>query len=279
VVGVIGHFNSGCTIPASEVYHRSGVVTLTPASTNTFVTDRGYPDVFRVCGRDDQQGRKAADFIADVLRARKAAVYDDKTAYGKGLADECEKALQGRVEVAIREGFDVTERNFRPYLTKLRDGGVDVWYFGGIFEQAAPMRIQASQLGIRAPLMSGDGVHGYQRDFIDKVGAAAEGTLTTFPDTTKAPGYADFLARFTARFGEEPGPYAIYAYSATRILLEAIEKAGSTEGAKVAMTIHALSFDTPVGRIEFDEKGDVKALDYYSVWVVREGKHVLYGAP
>lgn len=277
VVGVIGHFNSGCTIPASEVYHGAGVVTITPASTNTYVTDRKYPDVFRVCGRDDQQGKTAAYYISDVMKAKKVAVYDDKTAYGKGLADECAKGLAGRVEVVIREGFDVTERNFRPYLTKLKEAGVDVWFFGGIYEQAAPMLLQASQLGIKAPMMSGDGVHGYQADFIDKVGAAANGTLTTFPDTTANPGYADFSRRYEERFKTAPGPYAIYSYAAARILLEGIAKAGSTEGAKVAAALHGGSFETPLGTIAFDEKGDVRAMDYYKVWVIRDGKHALAG--
>lgn len=277
VVGVVGHFNSGCTIPASEKYHEAGIVTITPASTNTYVTDRKYADVFRVCGRDDQQGRTAAYYVSDVLRAKRVAVFDDKTSYGKGLADECAKNLEGRVEVVIREGFDATERNFRPYLTKLKDANVDVWYFGGIYEQAAPMLIQASQLGIKAPMMSGDGVHGYQADFIDKVGAAANGTLTTFPDTTANPGYAEFVAKYRARFDAEPGPYAIYSYASAHILLEGVKAAGAADGRKVAAAIHAGTFQTPLGPIAFDDRGDVKALDYYKVWVIRDGKHVLSG--
>jgi branched-chain amino acid transport system substrate-binding protein len=276
VAGVVGHFNSGCTIPASEKYHAAGVVTITPASTNTYVTDRGHPDVFRVAGRDDQQGTTAARFIAEVLKAKRVAIYDNKTAYGKGLADECAKALQGKVEIAIREGFDETERDFRPYLAKLKDANVDVWYFGGIYEQAAPMLIQASQLGIQAPMMSGDGVHGYPKDFIEKVGAACEGTYTTFPDVTKAPGNAAFREKYRAKFRDDPGPYAIYSYTSTDILLRGIEAAGSTDGAKVAAAIHAGTFDTPVGSVAFDAKGDVKALDYYAVWVIRDGKHVLH---
>jgi branched-chain amino acid transport system substrate-binding protein len=278
VVGVVGHFNSGCTIPASEKYHGAGIVTITPASTNVFVTDRKYADVFRVAGRDDQQGTAAAKFVRDVLKAKKVAVFDNRTAYGKGLADEFVKGLDGKVEVLVREGFDETERNFRPFLTKLKEAAPDLWYFGGIYEQAAPMLIQASQLGITTPMMSGDGVHGYDLDFIAKVGAPADGTFTTFPDTTKAPGYEDFVKRYRERFNAEPGPYAIYSYASASILFEGIVKAGSTEGPKVAAAIHAGSFDTPVGKIEFDEKGDVKALDYYSVWVIRDRKHVLYGS-
>jgi branched-chain amino acid transport system substrate-binding protein len=273
VFGVVGHFNSGCTIPASDIYHRSGIVTVTPASTNPFVTDRGYPDVFRVCGRDDSQGKSAADFIADVLKAKKVAVFDDKTSYGKGLADYVAKYLQGRVQVVLREGFDKSETNFHPYLTKVAESGADLWYFGGIFSTAAPMLIQAGQMGIKAPLMSGDGVHGYQADFIDKVGPAAEGTFTTFPEISGD----DFIKRYKGKFNLDPGPYAIYAYTSANILLEGLAKAGSTEDAKVAAAIHSTTFHTPVGDIEFDPHGDVK-VNPYKVWVIKGGKHVLYGA-
>jgi branched-chain amino acid transport system substrate-binding protein len=276
VVGVVGHFNSGCTIPASEEYNRAGIPCITPASTNTYVTDRAYSGVFRVCGRDDQQGNTAAKFLGEVYGAKRVAVYDDKTAYGKGLADMLAKGLEGKAEVVIREGFDVTERNFRPYLTKLKEAKVDVWYFGGIYEQAAPMLLQARQLGIEAPMMSGDGVHGYQADFLDKVGEGATGTLTTFPDTTANPGYKDFVAKYKKRFNGDPGPYAIYSYASANILLAAIEKAGSTDGAAVSAAIRSTTHATTLGPIEFDEKGDVKALDYYSIWTVKDGKHVLY---
>ena len=139
------------------------------------------------------------------------------------------------------------------------------------------MLIQASQLGIKAPMMSGDGVHGYQADFIDKVGAAANGTLTTFPDTLAAPGYAEFSRRYRERFKAEPGPYAIYSYASAGILLESARKAGSMDGEKVAAAMHAGKFETPLGTIAFDEKGDVKGADYYKVWVIKDGKHVLHG--
>ncbi len=275
VVGVVGHFNSGCTIPASEIYHTNGVPVITPASTNTYVTDRGYADVFRVCGRDDQQGAAAARFVVDVLKARRVAVFDNRTAYGKGLADEFVRNLEAKVEVAVREGFDEKERNFRPYLSKLKDAEVEVWYFGGIYDQAAPMLTQARQLGVSAPMMSGDGVHGYKEDFLDKVGEGANGTLTTFPDTEAAPGYKSFMERYAARFKGEPGPYAIYSYTAATLLLEAVQRAGSAEGAKVAAALHGGTFDSPLGKFEFDARGDVKA-NPYRVWVVKDGRHALH---
>ncbi len=275
VAGVVGHFNSGCTIPASEQYHDAGVPVITPASTNTFVTDRGYPDVFRVCGRDDQQGIVAASFVAEVLKVNKVAVFDDRTAYGKGLADEFAKGLGDRVEVAVREGFDATERNFRPYLAKLKEAGVDLWYFGGIYDQAAPMLIQARQLGITAPMMSGDGVHNYPVEFLAKVGDGANGTLTTFPNTAAAPGYNAFVEKYKTRFEKDPGPYAIYSYVAANILIEGISQAGTTDGADVATVLHEKTFDTPLGDVAFDDKGDVK-VNPYTVWIVKDGKHVVH---
>lgn len=277
VAGVVGHFNSGSTIPASENYNNAGIVMITPASTNEEVTDRGLPLVFRVCGRDDQQAPAAANYIADVLKAKRVAVFDDKTAYGKGLADNVEKGLAGRAEVVLREGFDKAERNFRPYLAKLKDANVDVWYFGGIFEQAAPLLMQARQAGITAPMMSGDGVHGYQQDFLDKVGAGAEGTFTTFLNTEGAPGYAGFVDRYKKRFsGKEPGPYAMYSYAAATVILQGIQTAQSTDGAKVAAAIHAGTFDTPIGAAKFDAKGDIVVEGGgYVVWVVKGGRHVL----
>jgi len=282
VVGVIGHFNSGSTIPASEIYDRAGIVTITPASTNEYVTDRKLPTVFRVCGRDDQQSACAAEFVVNVLKAKRVAIFDNKTAYGKGLADGFERNVQGKVEIAMRAGFDEKIRNFSTYLAELKEKNVDVWYFGGIYEQAAPMLLSARELGITAPMMSGDGVHGYKEDFLDRVGAAGDGTLTTFPNTEAAPGYGPFVERYRAKFGAdaEPGPYAIFSYTAASILLQGVADSGTADGRKVAEAMHAGAYQTPLGSIEFDEKGDVKTTSSgsYVVWVVKDGKHVLWGA-
>jgi branched-chain amino acid transport system substrate-binding protein len=275
VVGVVGHFNSHCTQPASDLYAKKSIVMITPASTNVFITDRKLPGIFRVCGRDDQQGRTAADHVVGVLGAKKVAVLDDRTTYGKGLADAFAASVGDRARIVVREGFSVDERNFRPYLAKVKDEGAEVWYFGGIYEQAVPLVNQAKQVGVTAPMMSGDGVHGYQAEFIDQLGPAADGVLTTFPNTEGVAGYADFMKRYEERFKTRAGPYAIYSFAAAKILIESIRDAGTTDGAKVAAAVRARPHDTPVGAVEFDEKGDVKATDYYSVWVLKGGKHVL----
>lgn len=281
VIGVVGHFDTGLTLPASEVYARAGVVMITPASTNEYVTDRKLPTIFRACGRDDQQAAAAAKFVVDVLKAKKVAIFDNKTPYGKGLADNFERDVKGKVEIAVREGFDKSERNFRQTLSRVKDADVDVWYFGGIYDQAAPLLIQARQLGITAPMMSGDGVHGYVDDFVKKVGQGAEGTLTTFPNTEAAPGYADFMKRYKAKFpGKEAGPYVIYSYVAASILIQGIAQAHSTKGVDVAAAIHKGKYETPLGSMEFDEKGDVKSgqTGSYVIWNVKDGRFVLYGS-
>jgi branched-chain amino acid transport system substrate-binding protein len=278
VSGVVGHFNSGCTDPASLIYNEAHVPMITPASTNVKVTQKGYKGVFRVCGQDDQQGHTAADFVAGTLKLKKIAILDDRTEYGKGLADLFEKHLGGRVQVALHDGVDKDSDNFRPYLTKIKESGAELVYFGGIYHQAVPLIRQARDAGMTMPFMSGDGVHGYPVDFIEKLGPLAEGVYTTFPNVEAAPGYAGFMKKYTERFKTESGPYAIYSFAAATILLESMQKAGTTDGVKVAEAIHAGSFDTPAGKIEFDAKGDIKASDYYTVWVIRGGKHVLYGS-
>ncbi len=277
VVGVVGHFNSGVTLPASEIYHEHGVPCITPASTNVPVTERGYREVFRVCGRDDDQARVAADFVANVLKPKRVAILDDRTSYGQGLAEDFVRALGDRVPVAFHEGFQSNETNFRPYVEKVKSSGADLLYFAGIYTQGAPLLIEARSMGITIPMMSGDGVHGYQKDFLDRVGAGAEGTITTFANTQAAPGYPAFVEKYRKRFSAEPGPYAIYSYIAANALLDAVRLAGSTDHANVIEALHANEFETPAGKIRFDEKGDVRGIEYI-VWVVTDGRHVPYTA-
>ena len=275
VAGVIGHFNSGCTIPASNIYKEAGIPMITPASTNVKVTDRRFTNVFRICGRDDQQGATAADHVANVLKLKKVAVLDDRTAYGKGLADAFEKSLGTRAEVVLHDGFDKETTNFRPYLTRIKDKGAELVYFGGIYDQGVPLVQQAREAGLIVPFMSGDGVHGYAKEFIEPLGAACEGTFTTFPNTEAAPGYAEFTKKYKEKFGVEPGPYAIYSYACAQVLLDAIAKAQGTDAGKVCAAIHSSTFTTPVGDIAFDDQGDVKTSGYYKVWVIKGGRHVL----
>lgn len=268
VVGIIGHWNSSSTIPASEVYHAANIPMITPASTNPAVTDRGYANVFRVCGRDDQQGRVAAEFVLRSLRARKVAVLHDKTTYGQGLANEFRKALNGQVEEVYYGGIVQGDKDFRGVLTTIASKKPDAYFFGGIYPEAGLMVQQAKEVGLAAPMISGDGT--IDPVFIQIAGAAADGTYLTFsPDTTKLPSVQGILKRYREKFGE-PGPYSFYAYDAANMLFTAIAKSGTTEGGTVSATLHGLSYDGITGKIQFDAKGDLLATKYV-IWVTTHG--------
>jgi len=269
VVGVIGHWNSSASIPASEVYHRSGIPMITPASTNPQVTDRGYSNVFRVCGRDDQQGKVAAEFVVTQLKARRVAILHDKTTYGQGLADEFKKALGNRAEVVYYDGIIQGDKDFRGVLTTVASKKPDVFFFGGIYPEGGLLVKQAKEVGLSAPMVSGDGV--IDPVFVQIAGTAADGTYLTFsPDMTKLPSAQEILKKYRARYGE-PGPYSFYAYDAAQVLLQGIQKAGTMDGFAVSQAIHTSSYDGITGRIQFDKKGDLTQTQYV-VWITKDGK-------
>jgi branched-chain amino acid transport system substrate-binding protein len=278
VVAVIGHYNSGVTIPASKEYRKRGIPMLTPAATNIDITDdahaNGYETVFRICGRDDVQGRTGAEFVAKVLKLERVAVFHDKTAYGKGLADGFRDALlEFGVTVTMSEGFSNQEKNFRPFLPKLRDGDPQLWYFGGIHNQGGPLARQAKESGIHIPFMSGDGV--FHPEFLKKAGAKAEGAYFTFPDIYATEEAKDFAKRYEARWEKEKGPYSVYSYVTANILFESIAKAASSDGAEISKAMRGMEHDTVIGPISFDAKGDVTR-SIYTIWVVKDGKFSLY---
>jgi branched-chain amino acid transport system substrate-binding protein len=269
VLGVVGHWNSSASIPASEVYARAPIPMITPASTNPQVTDRSYPNVFRVCGRDDQQGRVAAEYVSEELRAKRVAVLHDKTTYGQGLADQFKNALGSRVEVVYYGGIIQGDKDFRGVLTTVAGKKPDLFFFGGIYPEGGLLVRQAKEVGLMVPMMSGDGV--IDPVFIQIAGEAAEGTYLTFtPDTAKMPGAQNVIDRYRSLYGE-PGPYSLYAYDAANVLLKGIQQAGAPEGRKVSETIHHLTHEGVTGRIEFDQKGDIPKIQYV-VWQTRHGK-------
>jgi len=269
VVGVIGHFNSSCSIPASDVYNRAGIPMITPGSTNPQLTDKGYRNVFRVCGRDDQQGNVGAKYVSQVLKLKRVAVLHDKTTYGQGLADEFKRFL-GDVEVVYYGGIVQGDKDFKMILTAVKNKRPELIFFGGIYPEAGLLVKQAKELGLNAPFMSGDGT--IDAKFIEIAGpASAEGTLLTFsPDPNNIPSAKSFLEHYRAKFGEV-GPYSIYAYDATNIFLTAIREAKSTEGKLIVDTLHAMEFEGALGKLKFDAKGDV-TVSPYVVWITRNGK-------
>jgi branched-chain amino acid transport system substrate-binding protein len=250
---------------------------VSPGSTNPQFTEKGYDNVYRVCGRDNQQGRVGAQFVTDRLKLKRVAVIHDKTTYGQGLADEFKKALGASVEVVYYGGIMQGDKDFKSVLTSIREKNPELIFFGGIYPEAGLLVRQARELGIKAPFMSGDGT--IDPKFIEIAGAgAAEGTYLTFsPDPNNIPSAKDFIKNYAAKFGEI-GPYSIYAYDAANILLSAIREANSTEGKAIIDKLHTSEFSGATGKIRFDAKGDITAAPYV-VWITKNGKFEEYWKP
>jgi branched-chain amino acid transport system substrate-binding protein len=277
VVGVIGHFNSSCSIPASDVYNRAGIPMISPGSTNPQFTEKGYKGVFRVCGRDNQQGKVGADFVIKNLKLRQVAVLHDKTTYGQGLADEFKKALGDNVKVVYYGGIVQGDKDFKMILTAVKEKKPELIFFGGIYPEAGLLVKQSRELGLTSGFMSGDGT--IDPKFIEIAGnEAAEGAYLTFsPDPINIPSAKEFIIKYQSKIGEI-GPYSVYAYDAMNILLTAIGEAGSTEGKAVIDKLHSVEFNGALGRISFDSKGDVIEAPYV-VWITKNGKFVEHWKP
>lgn len=283
IVGMVGHFNSSASIPASAVYNASDIPMITPASTNPRLTDQGFWNVFRVCGRDDQQGKVAADFVGGQLKLKRVAILHDKTTYGQGLAEEFRKSLAAypTIEVVSFDGITQGDKDFRGILTSIKGKSPELFFFGGVFPEGGQLAKQAKEVGLTAPMLSGDGV--IDPKFIEIAGAAAEGTFLTFtPDPEKMPEAKGFLEKYKAKHGAELAPYAIYSYDAANILLTSLaeaEKEGKlNDGKRVAEIIRGIKYNGALGHIEFDEKGDVKQSPYI-VWITKNGKFEEFWKP
>jgi branched-chain amino acid transport system substrate-binding protein len=269
VVGVVGHFNSSCSIPASEVYHKAGIPQISHASTNPKLTDQGFENVFRVCGRDDQQGKAAGDFAVQKLKVKRVAVIHDKSTYGQGFAEEFKKNLGPGVEVVAYEGITKGEKDYSPVVTKIKSANPDLIFFGGIYTEGGLLVRQYKAMGGTAPFIGGDGI--MSEEMLKIGGPATEGTYATFgPDTKEVPSAKGFNENYRKKFGE-PGVYSVYAYDAANILLQSIQTVGSTDGKKLIPSIRAIDYNGALGHIQFDAKGDVKDSPYV-VWKVEGGK-------
>ena len=270
VVGVIGHFNSSCSIPASKVYMDGGIPELTPSTTNPQFTEQGYWNVFRVCGRDDQQGKVGAEFVAEGLKKTKVAVIHDKTTYGQGITDVFRKSI-GADKVVYYGSIIQGDKDFKSVLTAVKSAKPEVIYFGGMYPEGGLMVKQAREVGLDAVFVGADGA--MDAKLIEIAGPGAEGFYMTFtPDPAGMDSAKSFLDEYTKKFGE-PGPYSIYAYAATDILLRAIDETKSTDGKTLAGYMRKNGFDGPLGRVEFTEGGDNKNA-HYVVWEVKGGKFV-----
>jgi branched-chain amino acid transport system substrate-binding protein len=259
---VIGHYNSGVTIPSSEVYQENGVLQITPASTNPTVTERKLWNIFRVCGRDDQQGQVAGEYLAKHFKGKKIAIVHDKTTYGKGLADETKKTINkaGMKEV-LYEGVNTGEKDYSALVSKIKQSGADLIYWGGLYTEGGLIVRQMRDQGVKAPLMGGDGIT--SDEFASVGGPGVEGTLMTYgPDPRNKPDAKKVVEEFRAK-KFEPEAYTLYSYAGVQIIKQAAEAAKSLDPKKVAEKMHSgMPFKTVLGDISFDKKGDITKLDY-----------------
>src|ERR1700734_3180034 len=263
---VIGHFNSGVTIPASEVYADNGVLEITPSATNPKITERGLWDIFRTCGRDDQQGKLWADLALGELKDKKIAIIHDKTTYGQGLADAARGFMNagGKKEV-LYEGVNTGEKDYSAIVSKIKASGADYLMWGGLQTEGGLIVRQMRDQGMQTIMISGDGIT--SDEFSQIGGPGVEGTLMSFgPDPRKNPSAKDIVAEFKAK-NFDPEAYTLYAYAAVQIMKQAAEKAKSLEPKKVAEAMHSgMPFHTVIGDISYDKKGDRTTVDY--VWYV-----------
>jgi branched-chain amino acid transport system substrate-binding protein len=276
VVFVAGHFCSGSSIPASAVYNEEGILQISPASTNPQLTEQGLENVFRVCGRDDQQGTFAGNYVVDNNVGSKVAIIHDKTPYGKGLADEFKRQLNARgVTETMYEAITAGDKDFTALITKMKNAGVDLIYLGGYHTEAGLIARQAKEQGIDATMMSGDAL--VTDEYWAITGDTGQGTLMTFsPDPRKNEAAAPVVAEFEAA-GYDPEGYTLYTYAAIQVWAQAVEKAGSTDLEAVIEQLNGNQFDTVLGPIAFDDKGDVKGAAYV-MYEWDNGKYVEKGS-
>jgi branched-chain amino acid transport system substrate-binding protein len=254
----IGHYCSSSSIPASDAYLDGGVLQITPASTNPLFTDRGMWNTFRTCGRDDQQGSFAAAYLAKNFKGKAIAIINDKTTYGKGLADEVKKSLNAAgVKEKLNESYNQGDKDFTALVSKLKLNGIDIVYDGGYHQEAGLIVRQMRDQGVKTILMAGDALASHE--FSSITGPAGEGVLFTFPPDPRKRPTAAAVAKEFKDLGVDPEGYVLYTYAAIQIWAQAAAKAGTIDSQKVAATMRGGSWETVLGPISFDKKGDITA--------------------
>jgi branched-chain amino acid transport system substrate-binding protein len=268
VILVVGHYCSGASIPAAEVYEKAGVLQISPGSTNPLLTEQGRANVFRVIGRDDAQGMVAGNYLADHWSDKKIAILHDGATYGKGLAEETKKQLNKRgVTEAIYEAFVPGKSDYSAEITKLQAAEIAVLYVGGYHPEVALMARAARDNGYSVQLISGDAMATEEFGLI--AGPASEGMLFTFgADPRRNPDAAPVVEKFRAE-NFEPAGYTLISYGAVQAWAQAVEKAGSLELDAVIASLRSNQFDTVLGRIDFDDKGDLTVQSW--IWYVWRG--------
>jgi branched-chain amino acid transport system substrate-binding protein len=260
---VIGHVCSGSTIPAADIYENEGIVMITPSATSPQLTDDKLKHtIFRTIGRDDQQGPVAAQYIIDKIKPAKVAVLHDKQSYGQGIATTVNKALEdAKVPVVLFEGINAGGSDYSAVVTKLKSLGVDFVYYGGYHPELGLIMRQAGEQGVKARFMGPEGVG--NKDITVIAGPTSEGMLVTLPaDFSADPANAEIVKAFADKQRDPNGPFPLPAYAAVQVIADAMTATQSVDPAKVAAQIHQGSFQTPIGTIEYDAKGDLKSFKF-----------------
>ncbi|MEX3633776.1 branched-chain amino acid ABC transporter substrate-binding protein [Paraburkholderia sp. BR14320] len=271
-VGVIGHYNSGCSIPASAVYHTANVAMITPGSTNPALTAQGFANVFRTMGHDGVGGVIAGEFAVQQLKAKRIGIIDDRTAFGQGLADAFEKgAKQANGNVVDREFTNDKAVDLRAILTSLKQKNVDLIFFGGLDEQGAMLVKQMRSLGMPAQLFGAGALK--SNAFLQIAGNAGEGTrdLEPGPALDKLPSAQEFGKRYKARFNQDVELYAPFAYDAALAMIQAIQNADSLDRAKIVAAFPKVNITGVTGKIAFDPHGDL-IKPPYTLFEVQQGQ-------
>ncbi len=271
VKGVIGHLNSGTTIPAAKIYSDNGIAQISPSATAVNYTAQGFKTAFRVMANDAQQGHVLGEYAAKNLGAKRIAVIDDRTAYGQGLADEFIKAAQAAgAQIVAHEYTSDKAVDFTAVLTAVKGKQADLLFYGGMDPQAGPMSKQLKALALNVKFMMGDG--GYTPEYIKLAGDAAEGSYATLPGVplSKMPGGKEFETRFVAKY-QPIQLYAPYCYDAVNVMIAAMQKADSVEPAKYLPELAKISLDGVTAKIQFDAKGDLQG-GAITVYQVQQGK-------
>ncbi|MDE2342810.1 MAG: branched-chain amino acid ABC transporter substrate-binding protein [Betaproteobacteria bacterium] len=258
VNGVVGHLNSGTTIPASKIYADAGIVQISPSATNPKYTHQGFKTAFRVMANDEQQGKVLGEFATSHLKAHTIAIIDDATAYGQGLADEFAKAITAAgAQVVAREHTDDHSTDFSAILTRIKSRNPDLIFYGGMDAQSGPMVKQVRMLRMSTAFLTGDG--GCSQEFSQLAGEAADGTYCSLPGVPleKMPKGADFKKRFNAQYGEIQD-YAPYSYDAVGVMIAAMRAADSADPAKYLPALASITYPGVTATIQFDEHGDLK---------------------
>ncbi|MDR3516480.1 MAG: branched-chain amino acid ABC transporter substrate-binding protein [Azospirillaceae bacterium] len=273
VVAVDGHLCSGAAIPAADIYHEEEIVMVTPTATNPKLTEHGYDSIFRVCGRDDQQGVVSGSYLASHFKGKNIAIVDDKQAYGAGLADVVAATLEkAGIKIVYRGAVTPGEKDFRTLIGRLKEDKVDAVYYGGYHPELGLIIRQAREQGLTSQFVAGDGLN--NAEFWSITGTAGQGTLYT--DSSSAaqnPAAQVVTDEFTKGGHADAGNFAYYSYAAVQVIAQGLAKAGAADSVKLAAALHAGSFDTIVGNIQFDKKGDVVKPSYV-LYEWRDGKNV-----